>query len=43
MKFKNFVQEDVEICTGPNLGTSALQTPWLYPFYTIPDLFLTAK
>ena len=38
MKFKNFVQENVTICTGPNLGlNSALQTPWLHPFYTIPD------
>jgi len=43
MKFKNFVQENVKICTGPNLGTSALQTPWLHPFYTIPDLPPTTK
>jgi len=38
MKFKNFVQENVKICTGSNLRTSALQTPWLHPFYTILDL-----
>jgi len=43
MKFKNFVQENVKICTGPNLVTSALQTPWLHPFYTIPDLPPTTK
>jgi len=42
MKFKNFVQENVKKCThllqflgfAPelNLGTSALQTPWIHPF-----------
>ena len=31
MKFKNFVQENVKICTGPNLGTSALILDALAP------------